>query len=194
MTTALIGWFSFWATYWIAESLFPYDEESQKIKPSANVPVIVARNMIFSLPYSLMLWELIPNMGIYIPDSPIARFLCSILIMDAWFYFIHRLMHTRYFYFLHKQHHEFYKPYPLVAVYCSIFEALFCDVTAMGLGPALFKMQDLEIQIWMVAAALHSLKLHSSTAYGREHNIHHRKNLCNFGLLSIFDRLLGTYQ
>jgi len=194
MYTVLLGWFCFWMTYWLAEGLFPYDEKSQQIIPSHSVQSIVARNMFLSFPYSLALWHLTPNLDVWIPNSCIIRFILSILLMDGWFYIIHRLLHHKWFYHWHKQHHQFHIPYPLVTVYCSPIEALLCDVTSIGLGPALFKMQGVEIEIWMIAAALHSLSIHSTISHGRDHNIHHAKNLCNFGLFPIFDRIFGTYQ
>lgn len=192
--TPSIGWVTYWGTYWISESLIPYDTKSKEIIPSERVDKVVARNMILSLPYSILLWNVSPKLGEYLVDSYVTRFLVSAIIMDAWFYMMHRLMHTKYMYSWHKKHHEFYIPYPLMAVYSSPVEALFCDVTAIGLGPALLNMKGLELEIWMILAALHSLMLHSSTIDGRDHNIHHGKNLCNFGLLSIFDRLFGTYK
>ena len=194
LVSAALGWVSFWTTYWVTAGLLPYDDRSLLVKPSQSVPLVVARNMLLSLPYGLILWYLCPDLSGYFPTSYIIRFFISVLIMDGWFYLIHRLLHTRYLYSWHKQHHQFNVPYPLVAVYCSSIEALLCDVTSMGLGPILLRMAGLEIVTWMVLAALHSLLLHSSWSHGRDHGVHHGTSLHNFGLLSIFDRVLGTYQ
>ena len=194
MSTGLLGWASFWATYWSFSYFIPYNEKSQQIIPSEPVIKVVARNMMLSLPYSIMLWDLSPDIGSYLPHSYLIRFIMSVILMDGWFYMIHRLLHTKWFYKWHKQHHQFHIPYPLVAVYCSPIEALLCDVTAMGLGPCFLKMEGIEMCIWMILAALHSLFIHSSLNHGADHNIHHGKNLSNYGLLSIFDRMFGTYQ
>lgn len=193
MYEAISGWFSFWTTYWLVHNMLPYDIRSKLIIPSQNVVLVVARNMLLSLPFSIVLWTIAPNISSWIPNSLIIRFMISCIIMDGWFYLIHRLLHTSQFYWLHKQHHQFHIPYPLMTVYCSPFEALFCDVMATGLGPALFKMSTPEIEIWMILMAIHSLLLHSSLSHGRDHNLHHRQNIRNFGLLSIFDIIFGTY-
>lgn len=194
MHLAIIGWLSFWMVYWVAESLFPFDSRSKDIKTSANVQKTVFRNMVISLPYGVVLWELTPDISSYIPGTYVLHYVIAALIMDGWFYFTHRLLHTKYFYSFHKQHHEFYIPYPLVAVYSSVTEALLCDVTAIGMGPALLKMSGFELEFWMAIMAFHALLIHSSTFHGRDHNLHHGKNIYNFGLLSIFDRIFGTHQ
>lgn len=194
MHLAIIGWLSFWMVYWLAESLFPFDLRSKDIKTSANVQSVVFRNMLISLPFGVLLWELAPDISSYIPGTYVLHYVISALIMDGWFYFVHRSLHSNLLYRFHKQHHEFYIPYPLVAVYSSVTEALLCDVTAIGLGPALLKMSGFELEFWMAIMALHALLIHSATYHGRDHNLHHGKNVYNFGLLSIFDRIFGTYK
>lgn len=194
LVNPLLGWFSFWGTYWIIESALPYDEKSQHIIPSQPVAKVVARNMMLSLPYALLLWNFTPDFTDYLVGSYLSRFLISVVIMDGWFYITHRLAHTKFFYKWHKQHHQFNIPYPLMAVYCSPLEALLCDVTAVGLPASILKMTGLELEIWMCATALHALIIHSTLVHGRDHNLHHNTNKYNFGLLSIFDRLFGTYK
>ena len=194
MHPAIIGWFSFWMVYWLAEGVFPSDERAKNIVTAREVQKVVGRNMLLLLPYSIIFWEIMPDISPYVPGTFFIRYIISAMLMDGWFYFIHRLLHHRWFYSWHKQHHRFNIPYPLVAVYCSPLEALLCDGTAIGLGPTLFKMSGVELEIWMGVMALHALLIHSSTYHGRDHNIHHAKNVCNFGLLSVFDRIFGTYR
>lgn len=193
MHDSVIAWFTFWSVYWLTEGFFPYDERSQDIVPRSSVQRVVARNMFLSLPYGYILWDLMPDISSIMFESPILKLIICTIIMDGWFYFSHRMLHHPWFYKWHKQHHKFNIPYPLMAVYCSPVEALLCDVTAMGLGPMLLKMSGLELEIWMTFAALHSLMIHSTLSHGRDHNVHHGKNMGNFGLLSLFDRLFGTY-
>lgn len=191
---AFTGWYTFWSIYWLCESIFPYDERSNRITPSANVPLVVFRNMMLSLPFGVILWNIIPNIADIISSSYITRFIFCLIVMDGWFYCAHRLLHTPMFYKWHKQHHQYNIPHPLMAVYCSPLEALLCDTTAMGLPPILLRMTGYELQIWMVFAAIHTLLIHSSLSHGKEHNIHHGKNTGNYGLLSLFDRLFGTHK
>lgn len=194
MHPAIVGWFTFWMVYWLTEGLFPFDERSKNIVPANVVERVVARNMLLSFPYSLIFWELMPDISGFIPGSFIVHYIFAAILMDGWFYFTHRLLHHRWFYRWHKQHHQFNIPYPLVAVYGSIVETLLGDVTAIGLGPSLFRMTGLELEIWMTLMALHALLIHSSAHHGRDHNIHHGKNMGNFGLLPLFDRIFDTYR
>lgn len=194
MHDSIIAWFTFWAVYWLAEGIFPADERSYNIVPRREVEKVVARNMLLSLPYGYIMWNILPDISEFVFESPYLRLILSLIIMDGWFYLAHRTLHHPKFYRWHKQHHKFNIPYPLVAVYCSPVEALLCDVTAMGLPPMLLKMSGLELELWMSFAALHSLLIHSLTSHGRDHNIHHGKNIGNFGLLSVFDRIFGTYH
>lgn len=194
MYQGVIGWFSYWAIYWLTEGLFPCDERSKNIVPEREVEKVVFRNMMLLLPYSIVFWEIMPDISEYFPESVVIRYLISAILMDGWFYGAHRMLHHRWFYRWHKQHHKFNIAYPLVAVYSSPLEAILCDGTAIGLGPTLFKMTGLELEVWMGLMAIHSLLIHSSTYYGRDHGIHHGKNMGNFGLLTIFDRIFCTYR
>ena len=63
MHPAIIGWFCFWMVYWIFEGVFPSDERSKSIIPSASVEKTVARNMLLSLPYGIVFWELMPDIS-----------------------------------------------------------------------------------------------------------------------------------
>lgn len=194
MYNTTLGWFTFWATYWIVEGFLPFDEKSKTLVPSKEVVNTVCFNMFLSLPYGIGLNYLAPDIGMYIPESYIIRFLVAALIMDAWFYMIHRLLHHPKLYKWHKLHHTFYVPHPIVAVYCSPLEALLCDATAIGLAPSLLKMNGYEMQIWMICMSVHALVLHSSIGDGKDHTLHHKNLNCNFGLLSIFDKFLNTYK
>ena len=186
--------FSYWIVYWFFASFFPFDVRSKQIKPSEPVKQVVFRNMLISFVSGPIIWLILPDLSIYIIDSYILRFLLCVIIADGWFYMMHRLLHTPSFYKWHKQHHQFYIPYPLVALYASPVEAIFCDFMSVGLGPALLKMNAIEMQVWMISMALHSLLIHSTCSYGSDHVEHHGKVSYNFGLFPFFDWLLGTYK
>ena len=189
MLTIFYGWLSFWINYWIVGSLLLGDSKAKEITPSQSVNYVVFRNMMLSLPYGCILYLLTPKFDI---SYSLIRFLLSILVMDAWFYGIHRLLHTEYLYQYHKQHHEFTYTYPLVAVYCSVFEALICDVTAFSLGPIMFKMNSWEMILFTAVSAWHVLLLHSIFDYN--HRLHHKHYKYNFSICSIMDIMFNTYR
>ena len=194
MYVAFVGWLTFWMTYWVFGGLFPFDKKALLIRPSKSVPLIVFRNMIISLPYSLILWNVIPDFSDYIWDSVVLRFIISLALLEFWFYIAHRLLHTKLLYRWHKQHHEFKTPYPLVAVYCSPVEAILCDVSSFALGPSFLKMTEYEIMVWMFLSSIHVLLLHSKLSHGRQHGMHHEKFVGNYGVFTLCDRIFGTYN
>lgn len=194
METVLSGTFCYWMTYWLFSTIIPADPRSRNIKPSHNVERIVARNMMILFAIAPVIWYTIPDISDYFTDNYITRFMFSIIVTDAWFYFSHRVLHMPQFYKWHKQHHQFYIPYPLVALYAHPIEVIFCDAISVGLAPAMIRMSTYEFQIWMIFMALHSLLLHSKYKYGNEHTYHHGKILKNYGLFFIVDRILGSYH
>ena len=194
MYTALCGTFSYWMTYWMLSTVIPCNPKSHDICPSESVSRVVARNMVILFIVAPIIWYITPDISNYFTDNYITRFLFSILVTDAWFYFSHRLLHMPKFYKWHKQHHQFYIPYPAVALYANPVEAIFCDAMSVGLAPAMIKMGMYEFQVWMIFMAIHSLLLHSSYKYGSEHTYHHGKITGNYGLFFIIDRIMGTYH
>ncbi len=187
--------FCYWLVYWLFEGFFPYDERSKTvIKPSENVERVVFRNMLISVVAGPVIWYTTPDLSSFFTDNYILRFLSCVIISDGWFYFVHRLMHTRKYHKWHRQHHEFHIPYPLVALYASPVEAIMCDFMSVGLGPALMRMAPYELYVWMIFMSLHSLLIHSTWSWGGDHIEHHGKANHNFGLFSLFDRIFGTYK
>jgi sterol desaturase/sphingolipid hydroxylase (fatty acid hydroxylase superfamily) len=194
MIIVLGGIFSYWLVYWLFAESFPYDPDSKNIKPTTYVKKVVFRNMLISIVSGPVIWYLTPDLSEYFTDNYILRFLMCIIIADGWFYFIHRMLHSNKYYKWHKQHHQFHKTYPLVALYASPIEAIFCDFMSAGLGPAMIRMHTFEFQVWMIFMSLHSLLIHSSLDYGGDHVDHHGRIHHNYGLFSFFDRIMGTYN
>lgn len=194
MITILTSIVTFWLVFWIFENYFPYSHKSSKIKPTQSVDGTVFSNMILSFIAGPIIWYSVPDFSHYLTDNYILRFLICILVSDFWFYFIHILFHQTSLYKWHKLHHQFYETYPLVALYASPFEAIFCDFLAIGIGPAMLNMSTYEMQIWMIFMALHALTIHSTLYHGVDHTVHHSRLGCNYGLFSIADRVFGTYR
>ena len=188
-------WLVFWGLYWLLAPLLPGDPQAFEILPAEKVRRVVFRNTIVSLPASLLLFALCPPL---LADLPLPlRWAGAVILMDGWFYYAHRLLHLPFFYPWHKQHHVFNRTYPLVAVYCSLVEALLCDFLSNALPAAIFGLRGWEGAAWAALLSFNALKLHSTLDFGwvrgGEHGFHHGQQVSNFGLLSIFDRLHGTY-
>src|SRR4029079_14210643 len=84
----------------------------------------------------------------------------------------------------------------LIALYCSGYEAVVCNVFAVGLGPVMLDIGFPYLYIWFALVAINSTLTHSgikmSWLADGSHDEHHRNNV-NFGVLGIFDKIYGTY-
>jgi len=189
-------WLVFWGVYWCLAPLLPGDPRSLNIVSPQKVRRVVFFNCLISLPASLLLFHLCPPLFGGLPTF--LRWGGAFVLMDGWFYYAHRLLHHPRFYPWHKQHHTFNYTYPMVAVYCSLTEALLCDFLSNALPAALFGLRGYEGVLWAALLSFNALKLHSTLDFGwvrgGEHGFHHGQQVSNFGLLSIFDKLHGTYH
>ena len=152
-----------------------------------------------------MVWTFVGTIFIfYIPirlDTSfniIIRLLLCNLVTEIWFYHIHIMLHQKFLYKkFHKQHHEF-KFYSLTAMYCTGYEAVVCNLFAVALGPVMLNITAPYIYVWFGLVALNSTFTHSGFTAGwlmdGSHNIHHKFIRYNYGTLSIFDRIYGTYK
>lgn len=136
-------------------------------------------------------------------------FLLTILIHDAYFYAIHRLMHWGPLYDrVHKVHHTFTNPTPWAAFAFHPLEAF------LEFGIVIILVMVMPIHIIVLLAFVHYMLLMNSLAHlgfeffpkgfarhpvgkwfltATHHNIHHRTFRYNFGFYFTFwDRVLGT--
>ena len=66
----------------------------------------------------------------------IATLLIWHVLFDTWFYWAHRLFHTKFLYKrIHKQHHKFMTPIGIAAVYAHPIEDLFVNLGSTFIGP-----------------------------------------------------------
>ena len=147
---------------------------------------------------------------------PFRRFikevLLQLLFIDTWFYWVHRLLHTKPLYFLHKEHHSFNPTTTMSYVAMSIPEYLTENIGYYIGGPLLWKIlgSKLNARSWAFANALvafwaavfHSNSLSFSLKKiningPEEHSLHHRHGINNYNFSLLFlhwDLLMGTYK
>jgi sterol desaturase/sphingolipid hydroxylase (fatty acid hydroxylase superfamily) len=134
----------------------------------------------------------------------------SILVMECWFYYIHRLLHTPWFYTYHKDHHNSIKSNIYSGLYCSMTEMVLSNQLSAALPFRLFHYTTLEMSILSAFIAWNVLKGHATLQdqdmsnhfffskiplvlyQNWDHDNHHRLMKYNFGLFSILDRIHGT--
>ena len=196
--TAVYSWFVFWVTYWISGTYLSY--KAREIRPVKHLSVVL-NNLVMN-----MVWTFLGSIVIfYTPIRLVTTLnivnkliLCN-LITEIWFYHIHLLVHHPQLYQqYHKRHHEFTQPYALTALYCTGYEAVVCNVFAAGLGPVMLEVGSPYIYIWFVLVAVNSTFTHSGLRLGwlmdGSHDIHHETFKYNYGTLTLFDRIYGTYK
>ena len=134
-----------------------------------------------------------------------------VAIHDTWFYWTHRLFHSRpVFRWAHRRHHQSVHTTPLSAFSFDAFEAL----THAAIAPVAyswFAVHPSTFVIFQLVMALQNLSAHSGFEWVSErmrrsvllsvwvsstvHHSHHQRADRNFGLYTtIWDRLMGTYR
>lgn len=133
----------------------------------------------------------------------------AIVIHDAYFYFTHRLMHTKLLYAkFHAVHHRSNNPSPWAAFsfhpYEAVVEAMIVPLLAFTMP--IHKFAILAFLVYMtfmnvighLGYELYPKKfVHSRWFFwnntSTHHNMHHRKNNCNYGLyFNWWDRIFKT--
>lgn len=169
----------------------------------------------FPINYLFFIWARKKNI-IETGAIPLRRFikevLAQLLFIDTWFYWIHRLLHTKPLYFLHREHHSFRPTTTMSYVAMSIPEYLIENIGYYVGGPLFWKMLGgkLSSRSWAFANALvafwaavfHSNSLTFSLRKfdingPKEHSLHHSSGLKNYNFSLLFlhwDLLMGTYK
>jgi lathosterol oxidase len=116
-----------------------------------------------------------------------------ILHYDFFYYFMHRLLHTKYFYHIHKIHHLAYKP-----KYTDFFTVSYLEhpLSSIGLYLALYLYG---IYIYQLLATICLISIRGmmehddrfSSIVGNHHLQHHTYFYCNYGEYWI-DYIFGT--
>ncbi|TNE43146.1 MAG: sterol desaturase family protein [Deltaproteobacteria bacterium] len=137
----------------------------------------------------------------------ILQMVAGIVLIDAWTYWKHRLLHTRMLFAFHRHHHSFRDPTPFAGFAVGPLETLltFCPLLlicwpqAKHFAPMYFTA--------IISFVLLNLYLHCGVTYrwmerlipalglnsSAWHNVHHSDVHVNFGEVSyIWDRICGT--
>lgn len=128
------------------------------------------------------------------------QLLFYVVSTDCWFYWVHRLMHMNktLFRHVHYLHHEWVYPMAIRTIYTHPVEHLLGNVGSIVIGPYLWPGSRGLIYLWVIGATASSVFAHCGTILpffsSVTHDLHHRYLTCNYGVLSISDRLYGTLR
>jgi len=174
----------------------------------ASVPLTLIVSIVYILGvYSLN--KLYFNISDYSLIWFFGQIIVLMLILDFWFYVIHRIMHTKLVYrIVHKTHHLSTDPSPFASDSVHPFEAIF-DAIFIVLTSLILPLHPLAIFIFVNISAIWSTIGHlgyeifprafTGSIFGKYlnfatvHNQHHKLFLYNFGYYTtIWDRIFDT--
>lgn len=107
-------------------------------------------------------------------------FICS-CIHEVLFYYMHRMMHSKFFYKrIHKTHHEWTSTISISAIYCHPLEQLFNNLLPSSAGLIFTKSEISTVWIWLSIRAISTLLDHSGYHFPYIncplfHDYHHEK-------------------
>jgi lathosterol oxidase len=141
------------------------------------------------------------------PARVVLQTLAGVVVLDAWLYWKHRLLHTRWMFGFHKQHHAFRDPTAFAGFAVGPVEALltFWPLLLVGIpqathwGPLYWPIilgfvtlnfyLHCGVTLGWVEATLPRIFLNTSAF----HNVHHARANTHFGeALYLWDALCGT--
>lgn len=87
---------------------------------------------------------------------PVLRQVLAVFVLDAWEYWIHRLMHVNKFLYrhLHSRHHRLYVPYAFGALYNHPLEGLILDTLGTAIAMKIAGLNVRESMIFFVFATM----------------------------------------
>jgi len=150
------------------------------------------RSDIASLPDA---WEMARHIAIFI------------LINDTGFYWMHRLMHTKWFYrSIHARHHRFTAPIGIASEFAHPVEQVLANQLPTILGAMLMGSHLLTFWVWLFLRIVETIEAHSGYSFplspfslvpfmnGADvHDFHHSHNVDNYGSFFMFwDWAMGT--
>lgn len=152
-----------------------------------------------------------PSIASPVPSlrTVLPQLLGCMLIDDTWFYWGHRLLHTKYFYAtLHKRHHLFRTPNVLSTEFAHPIEDFLVNVAGTLSGPLVLRCHPAIVITYACMKLYQSMEAHSGFALpfpfsvtslidsmdcAPAHDFHHSHNVGNFGGHFMFwDWLCGT--
>ena len=118
----------------------------------------------------------------------------NIIFYDIWFYSFHRLFHTKYFYKFHKKHHELYNTIGIFALYVNPIDLIILNIGGFSFLHILLNFSFFQLFL-IITLSIYYTIMYSHTGFKiNEHQIHHLKQNCNYGISIFMDTLFNTKQ
>lgn len=128
------------------------------------------------------------------------HFFVSTVVLDAGFFWAHRLIHEKMLYkWIHKQHHEYTGTIGFAAEYAHWVEQILGNQIPSIIGCALLGSHIFVWLVWLAYRLIGTYTAHSGYAFpgpfkydAYYHDYHHSHNVGNFAGRPLWDHLCGT--
>ena len=192
-------WILFWITYWVSGIILTYINRKER-PPIKLFEVIIT--LIINMCWTFLGIVIAYHLPIRIINdyNIVIKYLLSVLITETWFYHAHVFSHHPQIYGkIHKKHHEFTTDsYALIALYCSGYEAVVCNLFSVSLGPLMLGIRGWYLYAWIILVSFNSVFTHSGMVVdwvnNGSHDLHHKSYSYNYGTIGLFDWIYGTYK
>jgi sterol desaturase/sphingolipid hydroxylase (fatty acid hydroxylase superfamily) len=185
-----------------ARSLFTVSEWLE----AATVSMI--NLLFFSWWFALPLWYIWKEYSTAALNRPVAsesddfvllvelgKLFLMYLIVDVWFYWTHRLIHTPLLYkLIHKLHHRFKAPTAVASMYANPIEFCIGNLGGVVIGPVITNCHPYTAYFWTCFGLFSTGGSHSGYTFfdAKGHDAHHEFFNYNFGVGGLMDYLCGT--
>ena len=160
---------------------------------------VLFNQFVITLPLSYLICDFIPCIAAsWNLRVMLTQFAGLLLIEEVLFYYIHRLLHSKWlFENVHYFHHQWREPYAVMALSSHPLEHLFSNALPLIIAPWLLNTPSNMLYFWIGIATLNAVLAHSGyyiffKPTNGSHDLHHRFRNINFGVLGILDYIHGT--
>lgn len=189
-------YFTYLITFYVMSGLcFIFDYfikyDNKKIEQYKKINNVVIQNSflyipIISIPYEHFIVKKEPFNIYFI----IKNLLFSIILLDFFFYYCHKIMHIPILYkWSHKLHHQYRISVGMEALYLHWFDLYFGNILPIYI--TMFN-KDLYTNIIWTFITITSTIISHSNIIKCHHNDHHKYFIYNYGLGIYMDKLLNT--